>query len=645
MLRRVNAYLPELLGLPRPVRRLIVLAMDLVICSFAVWVAFWLRLGEWDWINVPVFFFLAVANCTWVIVSLLGGAYRSVVRFSGRHTIFSLIPVFASLSAILAVVLFLQPLPGVPRTLSVLHPLVFFFGAATARLAIAQLIWNAIHNRSRRANRKRVLIYGAGSAGQQLAQSLRRDSGIALVGFVDGKDALKGRILEGKKIRHSSQLESVIVTEDVTEIYLAMPSARRAAKRAIVEQIHHMAPNVRVRALPSLSQIAFGHVSINDLKEIQIEELLGRDEVAPDPRLLERDIAGKIVLVTGGGGSIGSELARQILRHQPERLILADQAEHSLYLIDAELQDLRERESLSTEIFADLADVADEGDCKRLFGAWRPDTVFHAAAYKHVPLVEANRLSGIRNNVFGTLNAALSAEEVGVAKFVLVSTDKAVRPTNMMGASKRVCELVIQARAEAQSKTIFSAVRFGNVLGSSGSVVPKFREQIAAGGPLTVTHRDVTRYFMSIPEAAQLVIQAGALAESGDMFLLDMGNPVRIVDLAKAMIELSGLSVLDDANPDGDIEIREVGLRPGEKLFEELLISAASVPTEHPRIVRAREDSLSWPALCKSLDRLRANIDRREEHAMVQIIRELVPGYRLPAVQTGGRKMQQASAA
>ncbi|WP_147416746.1 polysaccharide biosynthesis protein [Sphingomonas edaphi] len=611
-------------------RRLLVVAADLAICSFAVWIAFWLRLGEWDWVNLPVIQFMVLANASWLIAAFAGGTYRSVIRFSGRHTVFRMIPVFIGMSSMLAAVLFTLHPPGIPRTLSVLHPLVFFFGAATLRVAAAQIIWDAIHARSRLPNCKRILIYGAGSAGQQLAHSMRHEPGMILVGFIDDNRAFKGRILEGKTIWHSSQLERVLAREDVNEVFLAMPSASRQAKREIVDRLNHTKIKVAVRSLPSISQIAFDHVSINDLKEVQIEELLGRDEVAPDEALLAHDIRGKVVMVTGAGGSIGSELARQILRQFPKHLILADQSEYSLYRIDAELQDIKRRENLELEITPDLANVADEDDCARLFARWMPQTVFHAAAYKHVPLVEANRIAGIRNNVLGTLHSALNAELVGTEKFVLISTDKAVRPTNIMGASKRACELVIQSRAEAQSRTNFTAVRFGNVLGSSGSVVPKFREQIAQGGPVTITHRDVTRYFMTIPEAAQLVIQAGAMANGGEVFLLDMGQPVKIADLAAAMIELSGLTVRTLDNPEGDIEVVEVGLRPGEKLYEELLIDADAEETNHPRIVRAREESLSWLTLCDVLEHLRKSLHRLDEQQAVKTLLGLVPGYRQP---------------
>jgi FlaA1/EpsC-like NDP-sugar epimerase len=385
--------------------------------------------------------------------------------------------------------------------------------------------------------------------------------------------------------------------------------------------------------LPSISEIAFEKVSINDLRDVQIEELLGRDEVAPDPELMGRNVGDKCVMVTGAGGSIGSELCRQIIRQHPRTLVLIEQSEHALYLIDAELRELKDREDLAVEIVAELVDVAQIAECTRPFHAWRPNTVFHAAAYKHVPLIEANPLQGIRNNVFGTLNVCLAAEAVGSDTFILVSTDKAVRPTSVMGASKRVCELIIQARAKVQRSMTYSGVRFGNVLGSSGSVVPLFRRQIEKGGPVTVTHADVTRYFMTIPEASQLVIQAGSMAEGGDLFLLDMGEPVRVHDLAKAMIELSGLSVRDESSPDGDIEIVEVGLRPGEKLHEELLIKEGALPTSHPRIVKARELMIDWLHLQRRLDELCDAIENADADKAISLLRLLVPSYREVAEQ------------
>jgi FlaA1/EpsC-like NDP-sugar epimerase len=371
---------------------------------------------------------------------------------------------------------------------------------------------------------------------------------------------------------------------------------------------------------------------------VQIEDLLGRDPITPNELLMGRSIVAKGVMVTGAGGSIGSELCRQIIQFRPRRLILVEQSEYLLYEIERELRQLAAEEGCRVEIVPELADVADRDSVFRIFKRWRPESVYHAAAYKHVPLVEANPIAGLRNNIFSTLYCALAAEAVGVGRFILVSTDKAVRPTNVMGASKRVCELIFQARAHEQQATLFTMVRFGNVLGSSGSVVPLFKSQIAAGGPVTITHRDVTRFFMTIPEASQLVIQAGGMARGGEVFVLDMGQPLHIQDLAETMIRLSGLSVRDATTPDGDIEIVEVGLRPGEKLYEELLIGDNPAATMHPRIMQARETMLPWETLSGSLDDLESFLKRGDAAGALRILRKLVPEYRDPQVPQAARE-------
>lgn len=614
--------------LPRGARAGLVAIIDVLVCCVAAVLAFWLRLGEWYLLEDNVRTFIVIAVPIWLAIALSTRTYRSLVRFSGRETLMQLAKRCFVMSLVLAVVLLALRLQGIPRTLAVLHPLVFMLALAGTRLGLSSLLVKALYSRPLRQRRKRVLIYGAGSAGQQLATSVTQDPQIRVIGFVDENPVLSNRSIEGKSIWHTDDLERILALEDVDEVFLALSSASRSARRQIVERLRTRAPKVRVRMLPSISEIAFEKVSINDLRDVQIEELLGRDEVAPDPQLMSRNIAGKCVMVTGAGGSIGSELCRQIIRQGPRSIILVEQSEHALYLIDSELRELRQRESLEVEIAAELVDVAQAAECGRSFQAWHPDTLFHAAAYKHVPLIEANALQGIRNNVFGTLNVCLAAEAAGTSTFILVSTDKAVRPSSVMGASKRVCELIVQARAQAQRTMTYSGVRFGNVLGSSGSVVPLFRRQIEKGGPLTVTHSDVTRYFMTIPEASQLVIQAGAMAEGGEIFLLDMGDPVRVHDLARAMIELSGLSVRDPSNPDGDIEIVEIGLRPGEKLHEELLIEENALPTPHPRIVKARESMIDWLHLKRRLDELGEAIDGADPDHALDLLGFLVPGYR-----------------
>jgi FlaA1/EpsC-like NDP-sugar epimerase len=617
----------RLVALSRPLRRALVVACDLVVCVLAVWIAYWLRLGEWEFLTRRVLIFMALALGGWVVVALLRQTYRSVTRFAGAHTVLSLGYSCAILSGAMALVLFIARFDSVPRTLSVIHPIVLFLGLTGERLLLSHLIVDALQGLRRIPLRKQVLIYGAGVSGQQLATSVRQEPGLYVVGFIDRNKGLRGSMLEGKPIWHTDELEQVLVEESVEEVLLALPSARRSQRRAIVEHVHKYRPGVRVRILPSLSQIASGRVTVNDLREVEVEELLGRDEVAPDPLLMQRNITGRRVLVTGAGGSIGSELCRQIVRNGPAIIVLAEQSEHALYRIDTELRDIVRREAVAVQIAAELVNVADEGQCERMLRRHRVETVFHAAAYKHVPLVERNPVAGIRNNVLSTLNTALASERSGVQKFILVSTDKAVRPTNVMGASKRACELIVQARAAAQDQTRYCSVRFGNVLGSSGSVIPRFREQIAAGGPVTITKSEATRYFMTIPEAAQLVIQAGALAGDGEVLLLEMGEPVRIGDLARLMIELSGLTVADEQNPEGEIAIEEIGLRPGEKLIEELLIGGDCEGTEHPRIVKARETTLPWEVLEGELRKLIGLLEQGEQQQAIAAMRKLVPEF------------------
>lgn len=634
----------NLIALSRPLRKALVAGLDIAICIVAVWIAYWLRMGEWEFLSRPVLIFAGIAVAAWIVVALATKTYRSIVRFSGRQTIFGLMRACAIMSLVLAAVLLTARISDVPRTLSVVHPLVFFLALSAQRLALAQMIVRALHGSHRLTASKRVLIYGAGWAGQQLALSVRQEPTMKVIGFVDQNETLRNHMLDGKVIWHTSDLELVLAMEEVDEVFLALPSAKRSVRRAIVERIRHASSRTRVRILPTVSQITSGRVSVSDLREVQIEELLGRDEVPPDRALIAKNITGRRVLVTGAGGSIGSELCRQIVRQRPSVVFLAEQSEHALYMIDCELRELLQREAVDCIIQPELVNVAADGECERLFMRARPDTVFHAAAYKHVPLVEVNPIAGIRNNVFGTLNSCLAAERAGSRNFILVSTDKAVRPTNIMGASKRICELIVQARASAQAATRYTSVRFGNVLGSSGSVIPRFREQIAAGGPVTVTHREATRYFMTIPEAAQLVIQAGALAEEGEVLLLDMGKPVRIVDLARAMIELSGLTVADEENPDGEIAIEEIGLRPGEKLVEELLISAASEGTAHPRIIKARETMIEWKDLEPQLRDMSRFLSVADVARAMAVLRRLVTEYQPEPKAREGEQVDQPAA-
>lgn len=620
-----------LIGRTRTSRKAIVVALDLLMCLFAVWIGYSLRLGEWELFSDRVWQFAALAEVAWIAIALLTGTYRSVTRYADGHSLRSLATSCMLLSACLASVLLWAHINGVPRTLAVIHPIVFFLGMASARLILSRLVSEALSNDKGEAPAKRILIYGAGFSAQQLAGSVSRDPAFRVVGFVDQNLSMRKSLLQGKPIWHTSDLELVLRSAAVDEVVLAIPSMNRRSRRAVVEAVAKCSGQVKVRSLPTISQLASGRVTVSDLRDVQIEELLGRDEVAPDPLLMGKNITGRSVLVTGAGGSIGSELCRQIILHRPAAMVLAEQCEFALYKIEIGLAKLRSEHGIAVELCPELVNVADEQECERLFGRHQLDTVFHAAAYKHVPLVESNPVAGIRNNVLGTLNTALASERSGVRKFILVSTDKAVRPSNVMGATKRACELIVQARAAVQDRTSFCSVRFGNVLGSSGSVIPLFREQIAAGGPVTVTHHEATRYFMTIPEAAQLVVQAGAIAEDGEILLLDMGEPVRIIDLARLMIELSGLTVSDELNPDGDIVIQEIGLRPGEKMVEELLIGGHCESTVHPRIVKAREAMIGWNDLEPMLRKLSRGIERGDASAAINALRQLVPEFKSAA--------------
>jgi FlaA1/EpsC-like NDP-sugar epimerase len=614
------AGLRRLAHLPRPARRGLAAVLDLVLCVVAIWLSFSLRLGSWDLYSEAVLIVTAVALPSWFLSALFCSTYRTIIRSTGHRTIIDLGRA-ALLFAMPMITIFLFiGVREVPRTIGLLVPIVFLMFLATSRLVIRYLVVDVLSNGA--AIQRRVMIYGAGRAGQQLGQVLHHEPNLVLVGYFDDDPRLIGQEIDGGRIYSAQNLAEITERLEVEEIILALPSVSRQRRAQIIDNMHGL--GVKVRSLPSFGDLIDGKVSVSDLRDIQVEDLLGRSEVAADEELLESTIKGRVVLVTGAGGSIGSELCRQVIARRPIRLVLVELSELALYKIDAELRAL----APFTDIVAELGDVADKGTAHRFMQRYLPDTVFHAAAYKHVPLVEANPLSGLRNNVFGTLNCCLAASEAGVDRMVLVSTDKAVRPTNVMGASKRICELILQARADASSKPIYSIVRFGNVLGSSGSVVPKFREQIARGGPVTVTHRDVTRYFMTIPEAAQLVMQAGSMAKGGEVFLLDMNLPVKIIDLARTMIKLSGLTVRDEDNPNGDIAIEEVGLRPGEKMFEELLLSDNPEPTAHPSIRRANEALWVWNDLQAELGVLKSFLDEGDAPGALAVVRRLVPDYR-----------------
>ncbi len=625
MLRRLSSRLTtRLVELSRPAKRVIMLAADFIVLMCAAWLAYSLRFGEWFVPNRMQFWMMAAAPVLAMPVFVRLGLYRSVIRYLSEHalwTVFKGMSLAALLWAGLAFMTAMTGIAGIPRSVLVLYWIIGLLLIGGSRFAARWVLWLPLH---KRFSGRQVLIYGAGNAGRQLAASLRQGREYFPAGFIDDDEAMHGADVDGWRVYSPNNLDRLIRRFDINDVIVTMPSASSARRREIVTYLE-LFP-VRVRILPAMTDIARGHHLVNMVREVDIGDLLGRDPVAADPALLGRCIAGKSVMVTGAGGSIGSELCRQIAAIGPARLVLLEASEHALYQIERELQSMS-----GCEVVACLGSVRDGNLVGRLLAQHGVHTIYHAAAYKHVPLVEANVSEGAANNVLGTLAVAQAAFDANVETFVLISTDKAVRTTSAMGATKRWAELVVQdfaLRVKTEGRTQrFCAVRFGNVLGSSGSVIPLFKEQIAKGGPVTVTHAEVTRYFMSIHEAVELVIQASSLAGGGEIFLLDMGEPVKIIDLARNMIRLAGNSVCDEANPEGDIAITVTGLRPGEKLYEELLISSANaVGTAHPKIMKANEPGLPEEFLTVSIEELQAAVRMRDEAAARAVLMSIAKG-------------------
>lgn len=634
-----------LLTSPRLFKQALAVLSDVIICAIAVQLAMDLRLETHSPWGFQHTWLLMTGLALFIPVFTSMGLYRAIFRYAGLQVIFSLnkaMVVYGSLYASLFTVLGIDQ---VPRSLGLLQPLIFGLGIVSSRLFVRYWL-GGIHSTNLLGATPRALIYGAGSAGRQLAGGLFPSSDIKVVGYVDDDDRLHGHNLNGLNIYSPKELARVVEKKGVSQIFLAIPSVSQRRRNEVINEL--LSLRVQVRTLPGLADLASGKVTVSDLRELNIEDLLGRESVAPNLLLLAKKITGKVVMVTGAGGSIGSELCRQIIKAQPTCLLLVELSEFALYEIHRELEaSIQEMALCVSEDSSDsmsaavpklvplLANVSDAHRMAEILRTWRPSTIYHAAAYKHVPLVEHNPAEGVKNNTMGTLVTATQAALNGASDFVLVSTDKAVRPTNIMGATKRLAEMVLQAKAALQvlkfgempGKIRFSMVRFGNVLGSSGSVVPLFRKQISEGGPITLTDERMTRYFMTIPEAAQLVIQAAAMANGGDVFVLDMGQPVKILDLAKRMVELSGLTVQDSNNPMGDIEIQVTGLRPGEKLYEELLIGDNPLPTSHPRIMKAHEEFLPWDELESKLNVMNVALESNNVPVIRTLLKELVPGY------------------
>ena len=640
----------KLLSLPRRHKRILQVLTDISLVWFALWMAFVVRLGVDELVN-------PFTQHVWLFVSapviaiplfVRFGMYRAVMRYFGNDALIAIIKAVTLSALILGVVVYWYSNHQnvVPRSIIFNYWWLSLIMIGGLRLAMRQYFmgdWFSAAQHvpftSRDDGLPKVAIYGAGAAGNQLVAALRMGRVMRPVAFIDDDSGIADRVISGLQVYKPKHIQQMIDNTGAQEILLAIPSSNRGRRREILGFLEGFP--LHVRSVPGFMDLASGRVKVDDIQEVDIADLLGRDAVPAQADLLEHCITGQSVLVTGAGGSIGSELCRQILALRPTTLILFEHSEFNLYSILSELEQRVARESLSIRLLPILGSVRNPDKLLDVMKTWRVDTVYHAAAYKHVPMVEHNIAEGVLNNVIGTLNTAQAALQAGVANFVLISTDKAVRPTNVMGSTKRLAELTLQAlsrelapvlfgdtsNVSRVNKTRFTMVRFGNVLGSSGSVIPLFHKQIKSGGPLTVTHPKITRYFMTIPEAAQLVIQAGSMGQGGDVFVLDMGEPVRIVELAEKMIHLSGLSVRSEKNLHGDIAIEFTGLRPGEKLYEELLIGDNVAATQHPMIMTANEDHLSWDVLKVKLTELLAAVDQDDYARVRQLLRDTVSGY------------------
>ena len=622
-------------------KRLVLLFGDILLIPAALWLAFSLRLGEiyLPADEIPYLFLLAPVLSVPIFIRF--GLYNAIIRYIGFHALWTVIQAVSIYALLWGTLALLSGVDGLlPRSVIIINWFIALMFVGGSRM-IARW-WLSGINPIRRINsltasaggRKNVVIYGAGSAGIQLASALSFGSDYRPIAFIDDDVLLKNHQINGYKVHQFTHLGGLIEKHKVTDVLLAIPSASRSRRNKVVKMLEPYP--VHVHTLPSIDELAQGKIKIEDIREVEIEDLLGRDSVTPNPDLLHANIKGKNVLVTGAGGSIGSELCRQIIQLEPDCLVLFDNSEYALYSIEKELKGLvnnlvagnGELSQTKVSLFPILGNVCEQNRMERVCEAYGVQTIYHAAAYKHVPLVESNPAEAINNNVFGTLHAAQAAINTGVETFLLISTDKAVRPTNTMGATKRFAELILQGLSNNNTGTRFSMVRFGNVLGSSGSVVPLFREQIARGGPVTVTDPKIIRYFMTIPEAAQLVIQAGAMGKGGDVFVLDMGEPVKIFELAKTLIHLCGLEVKDDDHPDGDVEIQFTGLRPGEKLYEELLIGDNVTETEHSLIMRAQEEVLEWSEMRQFLNQFEDALSTCDQDKIRELLLEAVRGYK-----------------
>ena len=629
-----NKFAQIIFSLPTSSKILIAIVFDLSSCFISVWLSYFLRLGEF----VPFFRQEFLASIISIIIAIpifiVFGLYKAVFRYSGSSALLLVLQAILAYGIIYGIVLTIYGVPGVPRTIGLIQPLVLFSFLASWRMTLSFWLGSLYRRKFNSFENPKTLIYGAGSAGRQLFKAIRDSGSIDIRGFIDDDLSTQGRLIDGKQVYSPKKLKKLIDNNGINLVLLALPSVSRKRRIEIIKNLSNY--NIAIRTIPGISSIALGLEKIDHIEDLDIDDLIGREQIEPFNHLMTQNISSKVILVTGSGGSIGSELCRQILKFKPRKLLMVEINEFALYKIHSELFELQNKqdELKSIEIIPLIASVKNSRRIDEIMKTWNPSTIYHAAAYKHVPLVEHNVIEGLDNNIFGTLTIAKLALKHKVLDFVLISTDKAVRPTNIMGASKRVSELCLQAlfgelltRNKDKPKTKISIVRFGNVIDSSGSVIPKFREQIRNGGPLTITHKEIRRFFMTISEAAELVIQAGAMASGGDVFVLDMGEPVKIITLATRMIELSGLTVKNNSNPNGDIAIKMIGLRPGEKLYEELLISNNPEATKHPKIFKSLDPYIEWSKLKPKVDSLQKLLIKNDHEAIRNLLKEIVNDF------------------
>jgi FlaA1/EpsC-like NDP-sugar epimerase len=623
MLVKIHAAAKSILNLPRFAKQIVAIIVDLSLCVLCVWFAFYLRLDKFVSIQRADLTAAMVSVALALPVFWLFGLYRTIFRYSGLSIMFSVSIALLTYGFLYFLVFGVYGIVGIPRSIGILQPMLLFFAVVSSRLFIKYLLGGNYLFKDKSQSLKKTLVYGAGGAGRQLVSALANSNELKVVGFLDDDDRLHGQVLQGKEIYSPLKIADLIESKKVQLVLLALPFISRSRRSEILKNLGDYP--LQVQTLPTVIDIIQGRVNLSDIKDLDVDDILNRDQVLPNTELLSKNITSKVVLVTGAGGSIGSELSRQIVKQNPEKLLLLELNEFALYKIYEELKIINK----NLKIIPLLVNVQDQIKINEIFKTFKVDTVYHAAAYKHVPLVEENISESIKNNVFATLAVTKATLFQSVENFVFISSDKAVRPTNIMGASKRLAELCVQGLYQntKNNKTKMSIVRFGNVLESSGSVIPKFKKQIKDGGPITLTHPDVTRYFMTLTEASQLVIQAGAMSEDCDVFVLDMGESIKIKDLIYRIVKLSGLSVNDENNKEGDIEIKIIGLRPGEKLYEELLLGDNPQKTQHPKIQKAQDPFIPFNQLEIDLNNLKNLLDHNKASEVKELLAKIVKTY------------------